>query len=112
MSTSAANLTTWKPGTISLDPTSAEGVETHFLLYADPARLPSDRNAYGRALHKDNCRVLEVVCEDILQAAVPFSEPRVNIRYRPKNKLVNFDGKEPVNVAYEVQINYWMPGKA
>lgn len=95
--------------TPDLDPTAAEGVEIHFLFYADPARLPADRNAYGRALHKDNCRVLQDVCEDILRiAAIPLSEPGVIIRYRPKNNKMNFDGKQAVNVAYEVDINYWI----
>lgn len=97
--------------TPDLDPVTVDGVLIHFLLYADPALLPANRNAYGRALHKDNCQVLQTVCEDILSAAeVSVSEPSVKIRFQKELKIrSDADSREPVKKTYEVDICYWVP---
>lgn len=92
--------------TPNLEPTDAEGVDIHFLLHADPARFPADRKTYGRALHKDNCRVLQAACEDILRATeVRVAEAVVAIR---KFKKMSLAGEEPLILPYEVEVSYWV----
>ena len=98
--------------TPELEPGNAAGVFIHFLFHADPAKLPEDRQAFGRLLRKDNCRVLRAACEAVLHAAsIKFAEPAVNVRYRPKNERISFDGNAAVNPAYSVEISYWIAAK-
>ena len=92
--------------TPNLEPTDAEGVDIHFLLHADPARFPVDRNAYARDLQKDNYSQLQAACESILRTAeVPDAEPVVAIR---KYKKMNLAGEEPLILPYEIEISYWV----
>lgn len=96
--------------TPELESTDEEGLYVHFHFFADPTRIRKDTRSFGKYFRKDNCEVLQIACEDIMQRAfTPTGQPlSVRVIYRPKNTRWAFGEGAVLNPAYRVEISYWV----
>jgi len=90
-----------------LNSADSDGVYITFLFYADPAKIPADRQKFGKMLRSETANTLQALCDNIMQSAeISVTEASVTVNRQSGSSRLKFGGSDYVSPAYTVDVCY------
>lgn len=85
---------------------SAEDFDLVCIFCADPTRIGTTRQAFGRLLRRDDYAIFRTVCDSLfLPLGWVMGEPGIRTRMKSRTRY-RFGSNEPVSPAFEVELTY------